>query len=590
MSGTVVLDGHSLDLDALVTVAREGAHVRIGEWGALDAGRAWLDAHLDCWRQGLHPGAIYGVTTGFGSFKNVHLGPDEVEAAQIALLRSHAVGVAVEPDAWFADEVVRGAALLRANTFLAGHSGVRRDIVLALVALLNAGVHPRVPQRGSVGASGDLCPLAHFALVLVGEGEASVGQGPDRRVVGGKAALEAAGIAPLALSYKEGLALVNGTTFSTACLALALHDAEALARTADVACALTVEALGAHGRPFDAKVHAVRGQAGQQDSARSLRALLTGSSRSGATDDRQDPYSVRCAPQVHGASRDALGHVRMVVDAELNAVTDNPLFFTRESDGEPWDLIASANPRRFGREPDAVAAYSAGNFHGEPVAMAADLLAIATAELGSIAERRLALLVDPRFSRGLPAHLAVRPGVQSGLMLAQYTAASLVSENKTLAHPASVDSIPTGNGVEDHVSMSTWAARKARTVVALTARVLALEVLAAAQANEWRVVRPDPTVIPPALTGAEEAAADARFVALGLDEVVRELAHGTAAAYRLVRSVSSRVVEDRPLAPDVEAVARLVESGGFVRVSGERAVGLRRHVALPADSPVPEGG
>lgn len=573
----VELDGTPLSLADLVAVARGGARVEVTDWRALDAGRAWLDEHVEDWRSGRVRDAIYGVTTGFGASKNTALRPEEVEAAQVNLLRSHAVGITLAPDAYLEDDIVRAAALLRAHTFLRGRSGVRRDVVQALVGLLNADVQPRVPSRGSVGASGDLCPLAHFALVLIGEGEATVPEGDGRSVVDGAAALRRAGLEPLTLSYKEGLALINGTTISTACLALAVEEAHHVARTADVACALSFEALGAHGRALDAQVHAVRGQAGQEDSAASLRSLLEGSRRVSATDDKQDIYSFRCAPQVHGASRDALSYVRMVLGKELDAVTDNPLFFVMEGDAAPWDAGAfSENPARHGRTIETVPAYSAGNFHGQPVAVAADVLVIAVAELADIAERRLAALLDPAFSRGLPAHLSGAPGVSSGLMLLQYTSASLVSEIRTLAHPASVDSIPTGSGSEDHVSMSTWAARKARSAVRLAARVVALELAAAAQANEWRAVRADPAVGARAPAGEEGRAARRRFEELALEDVAAELGQGSAVAYRAVRDVTPRVVEDRSLAVDVEELAQRVLQGGFLEGLGTRVRPLRR--------------
>jgi histidine ammonia-lyase len=439
-----------------------------------------------------------------------------------------------------------------------------------------------VPLRGSVGASGDLCPLAHFALVLIGEGEASVPDGEGRRIVPGARALRHAGLHPLALSYKEGLALINGTTISTACLALALVDAEALARTAEVACALSFEALGAHGRALDPQLHAARRQAGQEDAAAGLRALLLGSTHVGSTDDRQDAYSVRCAPQVLGASRDALSFARHVGETELSAVTDNPLVFALPGDAPPWDLVHHAdNPRRFGREPDGTRAYSGGNFHGQPVAVAADVAALATCEIMSIAERRIALLANPATSRGLPAHLAADSGTSSGLMLAQYTAASLVSEGKTLAHPASVDSIPTGAGAEDHVSMSTWAARKARQVVDLATQVVALELLAAAQAVEWRSVLPEPTVEPAGRSRDEWRRLDAAFRGANVADVAAGLGAGAAAAYRAVREISPRVGADRPLAHDVTTLARAVRAGQFVEATAGATRPLRRLVLAP---------
>lgn len=561
----VVLDGSGLDLASFVAVARDRARVVVRDWSAVEACRGWLDEEIDAWRRGGAVVPVYGVMTGFGSSRNVVLSPADVEDAQANLVRSHAFGVAPGQDDTFSEDVVRGAMLLRANTFLAGRSGVRRDLVELLVALLNAGVHPNVPLRGSVGASGDLCPLAHLALVLLGEGEATMPGSGVRRMAPGAEALAAAGLSPIRLAAKEGLALINGTPVSTACLALAAHDATMLSRAADVACAMTWEALGASGRSLEPQVHVARRQAGQQLVAQSLRRLLGGSGMLSASDDRQDPYSLRCAPQVHGASRDALGFALEACERELNAVTDNPLFFVLPGDDEPWAVSAeSANSARLGREPEGGKAVSAGNFHGQPIAVAADVLSIAAAEFASISERRIALLVNPAFSRGLPAHLAARPGRQSGLMLAQYSAASLVSENKTLAHPASVDSIPTGNGVEDHVPMATWAARKSARIVSLATHVLAIELLAAAQALEWRALRPDPSARAafPADPAEIEALAR-RFETLTAEDATSNLSPATGAAYRAVRAVTQRVVADRSVAGDVAALARAIGSGGF---------------------------
>lgn len=560
------LSGAPLTLDDAAAIARGGIEIRVADWSRLDASRRWLDEHVRAFTSGEDVPPVYGVTTGFGSSRDVRLRGEEIEQAQANLVRSHAVGMALGPSDFFEDDVVRLAGILRANAFLQGRSGVRRDVVEALVALANADVAPRVPQRGSVGASGDLGPLAHHALVLMGEGEAHAGPAGSRRIVSGAEALRIAGLSPLRLQAKEGLALLNGTSFSCATLALALHEARLLALTADVACALSFEALGGCARALDPRAHAVRRQAGQQDSAASLRALLEGSSWAGATDDPQDNYALRCAPQVHGASRDALSHAVLVVESELGAVTDNPLFFALEGDGEPWDAAAfGANAERQGRMPDRGPAISAGNFHGQPVALAADLVSIAAAELASISERRLAKLVNPAFSRGLPAHLAGRPGVQSGLMIAQYSAAALVSENKTLAHPASVDSIPTGNGAEDHVPMSTWAARKARQVVRNAAQVLALELVAAAQAADWRAVRGEP------LAGARKSAPGAaelrRFETITNAEVEATLGRGGAAAHRDVRRRVARVVEDRSVAGEAAALAQALLSGDAVAES-----------------------
>jgi histidine ammonia-lyase len=550
------LDGGPVTLAQAVAVAR-GEALGVADWSRLDAARAWLAAHV---KEGAGGAPLYGVTTGFGSSRDVRLRPGEIEEAQRNLVRSHAVGLALRPEDWFEEDVVRVAALLRANAFLQGRSGVRREIVEAMLGLLNAGITPRVPLRGSVGASGDLGPLAHFALVLIGEGEAIL----EGRVVPGAEALRAAGLEPLRLEAKEGLALINGTSFSCALLALALHEAHALARIADAACALAFEALGGRTSALDPRVHASRRQAGQADAAASIAALLEGSRRADRSDDPQDNYALRCAPQVHGASRDALAHATLACEAEMGAVTDNPLLFVLPGDGEP-------------------AAISAGNFHGQPVAVAADLACIAAAELASIAERRLAMLVNPQFSRGLPAHLTPRPGVQSGLMIAQYSAAALVSENKTLAHPASVDSIPTGNGAEDHVPMSTWAARKARQVVRNAAQVVALELLAAAQAVEWRVVTGEPHAGRPASAPTE--AEIARFSSLRVEDVAAELGRGTAPVYRAVRGICPRVVDDRSTAGEAVALAHAVLDGTLAALDGTLAVLDGKLAAFTADTP-----
>jgi len=558
----------------VIAVARGGARVGECDFAALDASRAWLDERLRAQASGSEVAPIYGVTTGFGPSRGVRLAPHEIEEAQLNLVRSHALGLALREDDWFPHEVVRAALLLRANAFLAGRSAVRRELVELLLALLEKDVLPRLPLRGSVGASGDLAPLSHLALVLVGEGEASVSDGRGgREVLPGAEALRRAGLAPLRLLAKEGLALINGTTISCAVLALALDDAEKLATASDATCAMSLEALGGCARALDAQVHAARGHAGQADVAASMRALLSGSRLVAATDDAQDNYSLRCAPQVHGASRDALSWVKLLVETEINGVTDNPLFFCLEGDAPPWDLAFAGNARAQGRALDESPVYSAGNFHGQPVGVAADLLAIAVAELASISERRIALLVDPRSSRGLPAQLGTRPGVQSGLMLAQYVAASVVSENKTLAHPASVDSIPTGNGAEDHVPMSAWAARKARQVVENAASVLALELLCATQAIDWRTIRTDPAVGLAAPPSEDERA---RFASLGNQEPAASLGAGTRGVHALVRSLSARVVDDRSLAEDATALARAVLAGRVAHAAGEALRPLRR--------------
>jgi histidine ammonia-lyase len=430
----------------------------------------------------------------------------------LRLLRSHACGVG-DP---YPDEVVRAAMLLRANALAKGNSGARIEIVELLLDCLNRGVLPRVPARGSVGASGDLAPLAHLALPLVGEGSAW----HDGELLAGDTALRRAGLEPLQLVAKEGLSLINGTQFMAAQGALALVRAQRLARAADCACALSLEALQGSRNSFLPQIHALRPLRGQGVSAANLLRLLEGSAIIEShrwCDKVQDAYSLRCAPQVHGASRDLLDYVEYTVGTELNAATDNPLVLVEEG------MLVSA-----------------GNFHGQPLAFALDALAMAVAELASISERRVERLVNPNLSDGLPAFLTTDGGLNSGFMIAQYVSASLVSENKSLCHPASVDSIPTSAGQEDHVSMGNAAGLKAWQVVANAEHALAIELLAAAQAVEF---------LAPLEPG-----------------------HGARATHDHVRTLSERLRDDRPLGPDIEAVAGSIRDGSLL-AAVEREVG-----------------
>lgn len=485
----------------------------------------------------------YGITTGFGRFKDVPISPDDLLALQANLLPSHAAGVGastdpLDPASYFGPEVVRAVLLLRINAFLKGHSGVRPALLQALIDLFHAGIVPQVPIRGSLGASGDLCPLAHLFLPLVGQGwflaPGHAGWLPGARLG------EFISLPTPAISFKEGLALINGATFSAALLAFAVVRAEHLVEVADGACALALEGIAGCARAFDARIHAARNHPGQQQSAARIRQLIEGSRGIEARGEVQDPYCVRCAPAVHGATRDALRFVASVVEAELNAATDNPLFFNDNCD--PFDALFEANwPAGYdGRERHS---FSAGNFHGQPIALAADLLTLAVAELGSISERRTQMLLDAHHNHGLPPNLTARPGVQSGYMIAQYTAASLVSENKVLAHPAVVDSIPSSANIEDHVPMALVAARKLQTVVHNVTATLAIELLVGTQAVEWRH-----------LQGADFATAECEAIAARLGQ-------GTAALYRQVRGVVPRLVDDRVLSDDIRAVQRLVERG-----------------------------
>jgi histidine ammonia-lyase len=454
----------------------------------------------------------YGVNTGFGRFVSKQIPEEQTEELQLRLLRSHACGVG-DP---YPDEVVRAAMLLRANALAKGNSGARIETVELLLDCLNRGVLPRVPARGSVGASGDLAPLAHLALPLVGEGSAW----HDGELLAGDAALRRAGLEPLQLVAKEGLSLINGTQFMAAQGALALVRAQRLARAADCACALSLEALQGSRNSFLPQIHALRPLRGQGVSAANLLRLLEGSAIIEShrwCDKVQDAYSLRCAPQVHGASRDLLDYVEYTVGTELNAATDNPLVLVEEG------MLVSA-----------------GNFHGQPLAFALDALAMAVAELASISERRVERLVNPNLSDGLPAFLTTDGGLNSGFMIAQYVSASLVSENKSLCHPASVDSIPTSAGQEDHVSMGNAAGLKAWQVVANAEHALAIELLAAAQAVEF---------LAPLEPG-----------------------HGARATHDHVRTLSERLRDDRPLGPDIEAVAGSIRDGSLL-AAVEREVG-----------------
>ena len=577
---TIVLDGNSLTIEQLAAIARGGETVacdpstneRVARSEALIA--KVVENYRRAWAEGKAVPSDYGITTGFGEFKDKAIAPDDLEQLQRNLLLSHSVGVGENDDPddlanYFPAEVVRGALATRLNAFLKGHSGVRAKLVAIVEAMLNRGVIPLVPLRGSVGASGDLCPLSHLFATLLGEGrfytveDARLDGAPRRRDFRDARELpqllgfDAEEMKP---TFKEGLALVNGANFSAAMLALAVHDAQKLADVADSAAALALEAMTGCTRALDAKVHQQRGHPGQIESAQNMRELIAGSrlvERAGAV---QDPYSIRCAPQVHGATRDTIRFARSIAERELNAATDNPLFFPENAD--PFDLQFRANWPEWYRGDERIA-YSAGNFHGQPLALAADFLTIAVAELANISERRTQTLLDGAHNRGLPQNLTTRPGVNSGLMILQYTAASIVSENKVLAHPASVDSIPTGANAEDHVSMSTHAGRKLRTVVSNAQSVLAIELLASAQAVEWRAVfQYDPNRPAPQLLDTAHAESQARQ----FEEAVRDraaniatqLGTGTRELYLRVRAAARPVFRDRPLDGDIRAVRAII--------------------------------
>jgi histidine ammonia-lyase len=448
---------------------------------------------------------VYGITTGFGALASTHIPPAEAADLQVGLVRSHAAGLGPPLPA----ELVRAMLLLRARTLAQGHSGVRPAIVERLLEFVRRDLLPVVPGQGSVGASGDLAPFAHLALPIIGEGMLS------RNGVAGPAAdvLAAEGLEPLVLQAKEGLALLNGTEGMLAMGVLGLATAQRLAEAADLACALSIEALMGSCRPFEARVHLLRPHPGQVESAARIAALLEGSGIGASHAEDfvhavQDAYSLRCAPQVHGAVRDTLTHADAVFRRELGSVVDNPIIFA-----EAGDVV------------------SAGNFHGQPLAFALDFMAIAVTELASISERRADRILDPERSCGLPPFLAARPGLNSGYMVAQYVAASLVAENRVLAHPASVESIPTSGSQEDHVSMGWGAGRKLQDVLTNTSNVLAVEMLCAVQGIEYRApLQP---------------------------------AAGTSRAAAVIREAVPPLDEDRPISEEIQLIAGMIRAGAF---------------------------
>ncbi|MBL8094722.1 MAG: histidine ammonia-lyase [Anaerolineales bacterium] len=498
----LVLDGQALSLDDVSDVARNKLRVCLGANARVRMAQA--QALVAAIAAGDRP--VYGINTGFGSLSRVRIAPDQTRELQLNLVRSHAAAVG-EP---LPDDVVRAVLLIGAASLARGHSGARPEVVELMCACLNHGVTPVVPARGSLGASGDLAPLAHVALSLIGEGRARF----DERILPGGEALRAAGLAPLQLGPKEGLALLNGTHVMTALGALAIQDATTLLEVAQAAAAMSLDAALGTPAPLDPRIHALRGQPGQIAVAARLRNLLAGSELPAThreNDPRvQDPYSLRCAPQVLGAVADGLGYVRGVIAHELGAVTDNPLVFA-----------------------DDGVVLSGGNFHGQPLALALDLLAVTLTHLAAISERRTYLLLtaaEPEMK--LPAFLSGGSGLESGLMIAQYTAAALVNECTVLAHPASVANIPSSAGMEDYNSMGATAALKARQVLELARRVVAIELLVAAQALDYHR---------PLRSGAGVEAVHA-----GLRQTVPFLTH------------------DRVLADDIAAIVAIIESGELV--------------------------
>lgn len=500
-SAVLELVGQRLSLEYIAGVAAGMVKVTLGASARarVQAGLRVVDTALADQR------VVYGVNTGFGRLAHARMSASDLLALQLNLVRSHACGVGPP----LSQPETRAVMVLRANTLALGHSGVRVELIEHLLSMLEHRIHPIIPSKGSVGASGDLAPLAHLALAIIGEGEVEYRGEPIPAID----ALRRAQLTPQILRPKEGLALLNGTQVLTGVGALALHRASRLVALADLAGAMTLDALGGTPVAFDARIHAARPHPGQMTAATRLRSLSRGSNGENHTNGAQrvqDAYSLRCMPQVHGAVRGALAHVQDIVETESGSATDNPLVF-----------------------PDEGEIISGGNFHGAPLALALDYAAIALTDLMSISERRIERLVNPDLNEGLPAFLTDSPGLSSGFMIAHVTAVSLLNEAKVLAHPASVDNVPTSGGQEDHVSMGMTAANKLRTVVENAERVTAIELLAAAQAHDYR--------------GHPPAAPELQL------------------AYRAVRALVPRLTDDRPMGADIERVAAALLSNDFQR-------------------------
>jgi histidine ammonia-lyase len=496
----LALSGQALTIEEIASVATNGCKVTVADeaWPKIKASRKVVESVIE------RGETAYGINTGFGKLADVRISNQDLSALQHNLVRSHASGIG-EP---LPEPETRAMLLLRANVLAKGHSGVRPIVLETLVALLNHGIHPIIPSRGSVGASGDLAPLAHLALALIGEGEV-IYKGKRAESC---CALREAGIAPLTLEAKEGLALLNGTQAMVATGALALDRALRVTQLFDLAGAMSLEALRGTPTPFDERIHAARPHRGQIEAAAHLRRLLEDSEIREShrhNDPRvQDAYCLRCMPQVHGATRGALAHIREVIETEAGSATDNPLIFANEND-----------------------ILSGGNFHGAPLALALDYAAIALTDLMSISERRIDRLINPDINEGLPPFLSDSPGISSGLMIAHVAAAALLNEAKVLSHPASVDSVPTSGGKEDHVSMGMTSALKLRQIVENAEQVLAIEMMSAAQGLDYRQpLRP-----------------------------AREVEQ----ARVVVRRIVARLAEDRVLANDIERLAGKIRSGAF---------------------------
>ena len=491
----IIITGNTLTLEEIVAVCRDYKRVELSDLAIekILESRKVVDEFVE------NEDVVYGITTGFGKFSDVIISKEESKTLQRNLIITHAVG-AGKP---FDTEVVRGIILLRVNNLAQGYSGAKLETIQTMIEMLNKRVHPIVPEKGSLGASGDLAPLSHMVLPMIGLGQAEY----LGKVMTGQEAMKLAGIAVIQLTSKEGLALINGTQVMTAVGALTVYDALNIIKVSDIAAALSFEAQNGIVNALDHRIHDVRPHKGQIDTARNLLNLLTGSKMTSKQGEIrvQDAYSLRCVPQVHGASKDAINYVKEKVEIEINSVTDNPIIFPETKEG-----------------------ISGGNFHGQPMALSFDFLGIALAELANISERRLERLVNPTLS-GLPAFLVEHGGLNSGFMIVQYSAAALVSENKILAHPASVDSIPSSANQEDHVSMGTIAARKAREILENVRRVLAMEIMCACQGIDLRGNK-----------------------GLGV---------GTKPIYEEVRKVVPMLKEDRPLYEDINKVEELIIKG-----------------------------
>ena len=502
----IIITGNTLTLEEVIRVCRKYEQVELSDMAKdkILKSRKVVDYFVG------NETVVYGITTGFGKFSDVTITKEESRLLQRNLIITHAVG-AGKP---FETEIVRGIILLRINNLAKGYSGAKLETIQTMIDMLNKKVHPVIPEKGSLGASGDLAPLAHMVLPMIGLGEAEY----NGEILPGGEAMKRAGIPVIELTSKEGLALINGTQVMTSVGALALYDAINLAKASDIAAALSFEAHNGVTNALDNRVHDVRPHKGQSDTARILLQLLEGSKNTTKQGQIrvQDAYSLRCTPQVHGASKDAINYVKEKVEIEINSVTDNPIIF-----------------------PDTLEGISGGNFHGQPMALSFDFLGIAISELADISERRLERLVNPALS-GLPAFLVRHGGLNSGFMIVQYSAASLVSENKVLAHPASVDSIPSSANQEDHVSMGTIAARKARSIMENARRVIAMEMMCACQAIDLRGNK--------------------------------GLGKGTAPVYDTIRKSVLMLKEDRPLYEDINKCESLIINGGIIKAA-ENSVG-----------------